>query len=297
MEHLLLKATAVAADQGQFEAVISTATPDREKDVVEPAAVLAAMKSYGERRLPLAWAHSGDAANQIGYVEPSTARVEGSEVLVKGWIDQATDAGAHAWRLVKMGTLGFSYGYLITAAKGRQGGGRNITGLDIFEVTATPTPMNADPRVTSYKGTKQADQPPTASQLRILNSMIGQAQEYIAAEVEAEDAAEMAEILDTLEELRGEPATGEDETAGVEKSVDKLSPADSGGDEEPREARTLRETALKVALEIRTGGLSDRPPRVKETPEPPRTPEMDPETLRDYSRDLMVKVLSGSRET
>ena len=62
------------------------------------------------------------------------------------------------WQQIKDGTLGFSFGYLVPdgGAIKRSGGGRNIMELDVFEVTATPTPMNNDTRVLAYKSAEAA---------------------------------------------------------------------------------------------------------------------------------------------
>jgi HK97 family phage prohead protease len=154
-EHITLKAVTTARDQGLVEAVISSENPDRELDVVDPAAMVRALQKWTPtgKRIPRAWNHSGDPDKQIGYVEPSSAKVVGNEVRVDGYLDQDTTVGAHAWRLVKAGTLGFSFGYLVPdgGSTRRKGGGRNITALEIFELTATPTPANNDTRVLSYK--------------------------------------------------------------------------------------------------------------------------------------------------
>jgi HK97 family phage prohead protease len=227
MKHLLLKATTVATDQGTFEAVISTATIDREKDIVDPDGMVRALHKWMPtgKQIPLAWNHSTAAEDIIGTIDPASAKAVNGEVVVTGWIDQSTPRGAEAWRLVKTGVLGFSFGYLIPdgGAVKRAGGGNHIKELDVFEVTASPTPMNNDTRVLGWKATttptdetETDDQPPTSTQARILNSMIGQAQEFIASDPDPEDAAEMADVIETLEELRGEPDTedeGEDAPA------------------------------------------------------------------------------------
>jgi HK97 family phage prohead protease len=287
MEHLLLKvaASALDTDLGTFEAVISTATIDREKDIVEPKAMVAALQAWVPtgKKLPLAWNHSTDPADQIGHIDPASAKAVDNEVVVQGWIDQGTDRGAEAWRLVKSGTLGFSFGYLITEGEERKGGGRHITGLDVFEVTATTTPMNNDTRITSWKGhiadstearadlrrradttaldfasdgesqRKQTpagmteapeaeDEPPTPMQVQLLNSMIGQAREYIASNPDAEDAGEMADLIETLQELLDEPGT-EDEGANAPMAEDD---------------KSLRRLADQVALDFVTDGKSRR---------------------------------------
>ena len=101
----------------------------------------------------------------------STRRLSGpspGEVHATGWIDQSTDRGRHVWRLAKSGTLGFSFGYLIPegGAVKRADGVREIRKLDVFEVTATPAPMNNDTRVLSVKGLEDRDpEPPSHSEV------------------------------------------------------------------------------------------------------------------------------------
>jgi Caudovirus prohead serine protease len=79
-------------------------------------------------------------------------------VRATGWIDQSTERGQHVWRLAKSGTLGFSFGYLVVNASDRKGGGRHITKLDVFEVSATPAPMNPHTRMLSTKAASDADE-------------------------------------------------------------------------------------------------------------------------------------------
>lgn len=241
MEQLILKAVTTATEQGTekgtFVAVISTATVDREKDIVSPAGMVRAIQKWAAtgKKIPLAWNHSGDPDLQIGYIDPHSAKQVGNEVQVSGWIDQSIDAGAHAWRLVKAGTLGFSFGYLILKGTSRKGGGRNIDELDVFEATATPTPMNNDTRVLSYKAAA------TGTPLRILNSMIGQAQEYIDSAPDDEDGKEMQSILDDLKEL----------ISDVDDAADTAE--DAAGDD----GKALRRRADEVALEHVSDGASN----------------------------------------
>jgi hypothetical protein len=161
MEHLMLKAATTAeTDQGIFEAVISSAAIDREKDIVSPAGMVAAMQKWVPtgKNITLAWQHSTAPEDQIGYIDPSTVRVVGDDVVASGWIDQSTDRGKHAWRLVKSGTLGFSFGYLTTKARPRRGGGRHLDEFDVFEVTATPVPIQNSTRVLGWKGSMTAEE-------------------------------------------------------------------------------------------------------------------------------------------
>jgi hypothetical protein len=87
----------------------------------------------------------------VGYVRPESAKAVNGQVLVSGWIDQSTERGKEAWRLVKSGVLGFSFGYLILDAVKRKDGVREIRALDVYEVSCTATPMQGTTRVISWK--------------------------------------------------------------------------------------------------------------------------------------------------
>jgi HK97 family phage prohead protease len=207
VEHLTLKAATTATDQGTFTAVISAASIDREHDVVSPHGMARALRKWTQvgKRVPLAWHHSTAADQQIGYIDPESVQVADGEVVASGWIDQSTDTGKHAWRLVKTGTLGFSFGYLTLEATPRGDGGKNLNEFDVLEVTATQLPMNNDTRVLGWKA---AD---GGGQERILQSMIGQAQEYIDGEDDPDDQQAMQDVLELLQAFLADEADEDDE--------------------------------------------------------------------------------------
>jgi HK97 family phage prohead protease len=246
MEHLLLKATTTAAtDEGIFEAVISSSTVDRERDIVSAAGMVTALQKWTAtgKKIPLAWNHSGDAAKQIGYIDPASARAVGDEVWAKGWIDRSTPVGTDAWRLVKMGVLGFSFGYLTLKASPRRGGGKNLEEFDVFEITATPTPMNNDTRVVSWKSL-----PDTADQW----------DQAVAVEREAE-----ADRLPDVPEPPPEPP-----------------PVALPPPPEPPDAKAQRRKATQFEREIQERHLPPVPAAVAESgPEP--EPEPEPPTPPD----------------
>lgn len=157
--HTLLKATTTATDQGKFSAVISAVSVDREGDRVDPDGMVRALKRWASvgKDVPLVWNHSDKAEMVVGGIYPDSAKAVDGEVHVDGWVDLEAKVGAEVWRLVKSGVLGFSFGYLIPdgGASPNQFGGKDINELDVFEATATPTPMNNDTRVTGWKGLKQ----------------------------------------------------------------------------------------------------------------------------------------------
>lgn len=152
-ERLLLKAVAVeATEAGEFEAVVSSSVEDREKDIVSTQGVVDALRAWVPRRVPLVWHHSSRPEDNIGYIDPATAKIVGNEVLVKGWIDRSIERGREAWRLCKTGTLGFSFGYLVQKARPRVGGGRMLDSIDLFGVSAVGVgAMQSRTRVLSWK--------------------------------------------------------------------------------------------------------------------------------------------------
>jgi HK97 family phage prohead protease len=255
MEHLLLKAATTATEEGVFEAVISTATIDRDGDIVEPQAMVTALAKWVKvgKLVPLAWAHGEEV---VGNIDPATARANGNEVTAAGRVDLEHARGKEAWRLVKSGTLSFSFGYLIPegGATKRTGAakGLHITELDVFEISVVPVgPANNDTRVISWKSIQERD------------AIITELQDVKAR-------------LDKLEQHV------------QEKSVDA-----TGKETKSRSVDPLREHARQIAQEVMRGGVKP-PEQVKQAPPP--GPDMSPDELREHARDLIVHVLSGSEE-
>lgn len=254
MEQLLLKAVTTAADQGAFEAVISTATIDRERDIVDANAMVIALQKWVQvdKRIPLLWNHSTDPEDLIGHIDPASAKNVNGEVVVNGWIDQSIKRGEQIWRLVKSGTLGFSFGYLITSSTKRKGGGRHITGLDVFEATATSIPMNGDTRVLSWKSADEAAQ--------------------VIKELQA-----ITERLERLEKAQ-------------EKSVEEAGKAPEARSVDPLRKRA-QDLAMEVMSD---GVPATPPETQDTKASPRPEPAFEPAELRRYTRDLMVQTLSGS---
>jgi HK97 family phage prohead protease len=164
--HATFKAVATHTDQGLFTAVISTEAVDRENDVVVASAMVKALRAWTEtgKVIPLAWNHSSDPEDIVGHIKPDSVEEVDGEVVASGWVDQDVERGRQTWRLMKSGTLGFSFGYKIDDSIRRADGVREIRKLDVFEVSATPTPLNQGTRVLSTKST--AIRVPTDAELR-----------------------------------------------------------------------------------------------------------------------------------
>ena len=188
-EHLLLKAAIVTADKGTFRAVISSESLDREKDIVPADSMVRALRAWMTtgKLIPLAWNHSGDPAYIIGHIDPASVKAVNGEVIANGWVDQSTEVGAQAWRLVKSGVLGFSFGYVIVNSTKRADGIRVLDEIDVYEVSATATPMQGRTRVLSWKSHER--EAPTVEQLRDLEREVlglDPRQQHLRAEMRAE---------------------------------------------------------------------------------------------------------------
>ncbi|HMF60773.1 MAG TPA: HK97 family phage prohead protease [Vicinamibacterales bacterium] len=283
--HITLKAvTTVGTDEGTFTAVISTESVDRERDIVVANAMVKALRAWIEvgKLIPLAWQHSPKAEDQIGHIDPALVKAVEGEVVASGWIDQSTDRGKHAWRLVKSGTLGFSFGYLTLAATKREGGGNHITELDVFEVSATPTPMNHDTRVLGWKSTEDLREEAARVEREVEQIQIPDVPEAPPAPEEPE-----IDLAHELQEVKSQLAETRELLEDLRKKADVA-------DKEPqaRSADPLRKQAEAVALEFASDGQSlRRPPKTVE-PTPPE-PSLSLKELKQRTRDEMLGVLSG----
>ena len=73
-------------------------------------------------------------------------------LYVEGALDiEHSQLAREAWRLVKAGVVGLSFGFVPTRVKNRDGGGRHLHAVDEFEISLTPAPMNPDARILSMK--------------------------------------------------------------------------------------------------------------------------------------------------
>jgi hypothetical protein len=270
MEHLLLKAATTATDEGVFEAVISTATVDRDQDIVEPSAMLKALQKWAGigKLVPLAWAHTD---------------------TVVGHVDPATERGDESWRLVKSGTLSFSFGYLIPkggAAK-LPGGRFRIKELDVYEISVVPVgPANNDTRVLSFKSAEELREETKRVEREVEEQQIPDVPEPPEAPTEPE--------VDLVKELQEVKAQLAEMRAGLEDLTKKADVADKGLG--ARSVDPLRQQADAVALEFASGDERLLHPPKTVAPKRPE-PALSLKELRDRTRDELLGVLSGGIET
>lgn len=290
-EEILLKAVVTTTDQGLFEAVISTEAVDREKDVVAADAMVKALSKWN-RPIPLAWNHSTNAEDIFGTIDPASVKNVNGEVVAAGQVDFESDVGREAWRSFKSRSIGFSFGYLIPegGSTKRQGGGRHITELDVFEVTATPTPMNNGTRVLGTKNTE----PATEADLR------KQAAAVVRKQVEDQlpDTSDVEAAPAPIDELRAQIA---DVATAVKALTDRLDEQQEAAEVEAEKkkaelARTanpvdeLRQRSDQTALALATDGASLRKSKPAKQDPPPEPP--DEATLKRESRQVMLALLT-----
>ena len=281
--HITFKAvTTVSTDEGVFEAVISTATIDRELDIVEPQAMVDALQKWVPlgKKVPLRWNHGTRPEHVIGHIDPNSATIANNEVTVTGWVDQEAQLGGDAWRLVKSGTLGFSFGYMVTEGTKRLGGGTHITAMDVFEVTATPGPMNADTRVLAWKSDEEQREDAKRVAHAVEDSLLP------AGEPEPPPPAEV-DVPKELQEVKAMLAEMGDQIADLKKKVEE-----TDQETKSRSVDPLQDNAMQTALGVLSGGAK-APKVTKEEPKP--QPDQEPEELFKSSHDLMVRVLSGAK--
>jgi HK97 family phage prohead protease len=164
---LLLKAAATATEQGQFTAIAAAYTLDRDKERIRPGAFANTIKAWQERNrpIPLHWAHEGGPDKVIGSVDPHSMAETDQGLYVAGALDlEGSEIAKEAWRLVKADTVSLSFGFLGEVTPRAKDGTREITNIDLYEVSLTPAPANPDTRFLSLKAVKT--EPPSEADIR-----------------------------------------------------------------------------------------------------------------------------------
>lgn len=158
MQHLTIKAAATTTSKGVFSAIAAAYSVDRMNERIIPGAfekTILAWQTSG-KQIPLHWDHSGDAADIIGYIDPTSMKETDEGLYVEGKLDiKTSDVAREAWRSMKNNAVALSFGYLPKTRKGKDGV-TELTEVDLFEVSIVPGPANPDTRILSLKSTLQA---------------------------------------------------------------------------------------------------------------------------------------------
>ncbi len=114
---------------------------DRGGDVVRKGAFARAV-AVGPERVPLLWQH--EAGKPIGRIETIAEDARGLRVI--GRLSERSAAGREAAALLRDGAIGgLSFGYSVRAK--RDGAKRELTDLDLIEVSLVTFPMQPAARV------------------------------------------------------------------------------------------------------------------------------------------------------
>ena len=141
-------------DQGEFTALAAAYSVDRVNERIVPGAFRDSISRWqgSGKDLPLAWDHSRAGPDIIGSIDPASMRETDEGLFVRGQLDlEDSELAREAWRSVKRNRVGLSFGYLVGADRKAEDGVKELLELDIFEVTLTSSPANADARVLSAK--------------------------------------------------------------------------------------------------------------------------------------------------
>jgi HK97 family phage prohead protease len=155
LEHMRVEASARATTElGEFSAIAAAYSLDRQGDAIVPGAFAKTIDAWREsgKQIPLHWNHSARAENIIGSVDPVSMREIREGLYVRGKLELDTSTVAReAWRSMKANALSLSFGYTAPGSRLRKDGVRELTEIDLFEISVVPSPANPDTRFIELK--------------------------------------------------------------------------------------------------------------------------------------------------
>lgn len=158
MQHLQVEAKATVTDQGVFSALFATYALDRTKERITPGAFEDTISTWqaSGKRIPLHWEHSSRPEDIIGYIDPKSMKEMADGVYVEGQLDlKDSEVAREVWRSMKNDAIGLSFGYLVQDQTENDDGSKDLKKLDLFEITLSAKPVNADTRVLSMKSVEE----------------------------------------------------------------------------------------------------------------------------------------------
>jgi uncharacterized protein len=158
VRHLAVKAASATTDRGTFSALAAAYPVDRQGERIAKGAFQTSISRCEDsnKNIPVHWQHSASAEDIIGYVDPATMRETDEGLVVRGQLDlEDSEVARQAWRSMKNNSIGLSFGFL-TVDSHDDDGVRVLDEVDLFEITLTPSPANADTRITEMKSVPDA---------------------------------------------------------------------------------------------------------------------------------------------
>lgn len=144
----LLEIKSMDDDQRMITGIATTPTPDRVGDIVDP------MGAKYAAEIPLLWMHKQDKPVGVASLGKATKagipfRAVIAKVTEEGELKNLLD---YAWQAVKAGLVrGTSIGFLPKKYDVLKTGGMHFLETEIFELSLTPIPMNAQATIQTVK--------------------------------------------------------------------------------------------------------------------------------------------------
>lgn len=200
MDHIEIKAQFEVDEEGRIEGLASVFDiPDRTGDVVHRGA-------FTKAAFPIPMLASHNPADVIGVWEEGQETAEG--LRVKGRLTLSVQRAREIRDLVLAKAMrGLSIGYQATRKAARNGGGRDLFALDLFEISVVAVPMAPGAQITSAKGNDMTT-PNTETTPAPQPELAALEAKMTDIEKKADTSALIAR-LDKLEAKANRPAGGE----------------------------------------------------------------------------------------
>lgn len=274
MLHKTLEAKATTlTDQGEFVALAAAYSTDRGNERIVPGAFQGTIEKWqaSGKQIPVHWDHEGSPESIIGVVDPMAMKETDAGLLVSGKLDlENSDVAKEAWRAMKSNALGLSFGYMVRDGAEAKDGVYELKEIDLFEISVTPAPMNADTKFLSLKSAREElGLAPLEEDVVRLRKQTERDETWNSDLVAIHGAiARRRKALDEIEQA----------VLALEKKAAAEEPPEPSEDV-PAEG-TQPEAATDQAVE---DGTDEEPPGAKSTPQDP---------LKQASRDAMLELMS-----
>jgi HK97 family phage prohead protease len=190
MLHKQVALDATTTDQGHFDAIAATWSVDRSGERIIKGAFAETIEAWrgSGKRVPVHWNHKGEAENVIGSVDPRTMTETDLGLYVEGDLDLTdSEVAREVWRSMKNGSISLSFGYMVTADREAKDGIRELLGIDLFEITFTPSPANAETRILEMKSASAYDFEPEFQMLKEADRKAERVHEEAGRQLKAEE--------------------------------------------------------------------------------------------------------------
>ncbi|HYN63302.1 MAG TPA: HK97 family phage prohead protease, partial [Candidatus Limnocylindrales bacterium] len=132
-----MKAVTTATDLGQFTAIAAVfGNVDRDGDRIVKGAFAASIEAWRStgRNVPLHWNHSPDPDDIVGHIDPGSMVETDQGLVVEGQLAlEDSERARSAWRAMRTGSIGLSFGYLTQKQRKAADGANELLALDLFE--------------------------------------------------------------------------------------------------------------------------------------------------------------------